>query len=87
MLFCLTASGSTGIVPKNGGAIEFVVHKKSGLVVDTMNFEKCSQALQTLIENNELRATLQLNSINDSFKLFPERCALKILDVMFKSER
>jgi len=81
------ASGSTVIVPKNGGAIEFVKHQKNGLVVDTTNFDACVQALQDLIENDELRTTLQLNSITDSSKLFPERCAYKILDLMFRSER
>ena len=81
------ASGATVIVPKNGGAAEFVHHYKNGLVVDTTSFDACSQAIHTLLENDELRKTLQLNSINDSSKLFPERCAFNILDVMFKMER
>ena len=81
------ASGSTVIVPKNGGAIEFVEHQKNGLVVDSMSFEACSQALQTLIEDDELRKNLQLNSINDVSRLFPERCAFNILDVMFARKR
>lgn len=81
------ASGSTVIVPENGGAVEFINHRNNGIVVDTTNFEACSRALQELVENDELRKTLQLNSINDVSQLFPERCAFNILNVMFEGER
>lgn len=81
------ASGSSVIVPSNGGAIEFVSHRKNGIVVDTTNYDKCLQALQELVENDELRKSMQLNGINDAVKLFPERCAFNILDVLFKGAR
>ncbi len=80
------ASGATVIVPENGGAVEFIDHRKNGFVVDTSNYEKCLQALSELIENDELRKTLQLSGINDVSKLFPERCAYNILKLFFGEE-
>jgi glycosyltransferase involved in cell wall biosynthesis len=77
------ASGATVIVPENGGAVEFINHRRNGLVVDTSNYEQCLQASSELVENDELRKALQLGGINDVSKLFPERCAHNILELFF----
>lgn len=80
------ASGSTVIVPENGGAVEFISHRRNGCVVDTTNYEKCFEALSVLVENDELRKALQLSGINDVSRLFTERCAYNILELFFGGE-
>jgi len=80
------ASGATVIVPKNGGAVEFIDHRKNGFVVDTTSYEDCFQALSEMIENHELRKSMQIAGINDVSRLFPERCAYNILHLFFGEE-
>lgn len=80
------ASGATVIVPKNGGAVEFIDHRKNGFVVDTTSYEDCFQALSEMIENHELRKSMQIAGINDVSRLFPEKCAYNILELFFRVE-
>lgn len=80
------ASGATVIVPRNGGAVEFIEHRKNGFVVDTTSHEDCFQALSEMIENHELRKSMQIAGINDVSRLFPERCAYNILELFFGEE-
>ena len=77
------ASGATVIVPENGGAVEFVNHRKNGFVVDTTNYEKSFKALSEMVENHELRKSMQIAGINDVSRLYPERCAYNILELLF----
>ena len=80
------ASGATVIVPKNGGAVEFIDHRKNGFVVDTTSYEKCLQSLSEMVENHELRKSMQIAGINDVSQLYPERCAYNILELLFGEE-
>jgi|GEM_PF-2527695 GT2 family glycosyltransferase len=77
------ASGCTVIVPENGGAIEFIEDRKTGIVVDTTSYDKSLAALQTLIEDDNLRKSLQIASIKRAANLYPEKCAFNILKVLF----
>jgi GT2 family glycosyltransferase/glycosyltransferase involved in cell wall biosynthesis len=77
------AAGCSVIVPKNGGAIEFVNHRENGIVADTA-FEQASlAALEELIENDQLRKQIQINGINDVVQYFPERVSYNILRSLF----
>jgi glycosyltransferase involved in cell wall biosynthesis len=80
------ASGATVIVPENGGAVEFINHRKNGFVVDTTNYEVCYRALSEMVENHELRKSMQVAGINDVSRLYPERCAYNILELFFGKE-
>jgi hypothetical protein len=39
-----------------------------------------------MIENHELRKSMQIAGINDVSRLFPERCAYNILHLFFGEE-
>ena len=77
------AAGCSVIVPKNGGAVEFVSHKKNGLVVDTFDFHDSLNGLEELIRDDELRKQLQLNGIHDVVQYFPEKASYNILNSLF----
>jgi glycosyltransferase involved in cell wall biosynthesis len=78
------AAGCSVIVPRNGGAIEFIHHRKNGIVVDTFDFHDSLNGLRELVENDELRKQLQLNGIHDVVQYYPEKASFNILDVLFK---
>lgn len=78
------ASGCTVIVPENGGAVEFIEDRKTGMVVDTTNYENSLSALQELIEDDNLRKSLQIAGITRAAQLYPEKCAFNILRVLFE---
>ncbi len=50
-MFCQLAVISTTV----GSITEAVIHEKTGLIVEPKNVDQLSEAIQTLIENNELR--------------------------------
>lgn len=77
-------AGATVIVPRNGGAVEFVRHGSNGMVVDTTDYQESLQGLVDLIENDQLRQQLQLNAIHDVTSFYPERAALNILRCLFE---
>ena len=78
------AAGCSVIVPRNGGAVEFIHHRKNGIVVDTFDFHDSLNGLCELVENDELRKQLQLNGIHDVVQYYPEKASYNILDVLFK---
>jgi len=78
------AAGCSVIVPRNGGAVEFIHHRKNGIVVDTFDFHDSLNGLRELVENDELRKQLQLNGIHDVVQYYPEKASFNILDVLFK---
>lgn len=78
-------AGATVIVPRNGGAVEFVRHKENGIVVDTTNFQDSMLGLEELIENDTLRKQLQLNAIHDVTNYYPEKAAYNIMHYLFGS--
>ena len=78
------SSGCSVIVPENGGAKEFVHHRKNGLVVDTSDFQSSLLPLEELIEDNNLRTKLQLEGMKDVVNYFPEKAAYNILNCLFK---
>ena len=78
------ACGCAIIVPENGGAIEFVTDHKNGLVVNTSNEPSCYTALKLLVEDDELRKTLQLTGLKDVTCYAPQFASYKILKYLFK---
>jgi GT2 family glycosyltransferase/2-polyprenyl-3-methyl-5-hydroxy-6-metoxy-1,4-benzoquinol methylase len=79
--------GCAVIVPKNGGAVEFVQNQKNGLVVDTNNPNDCYDALRQIVQNDLLRIEIQLSALNDVVKYFPEKPALNILNCLFMEHK
>lgn len=80
------SAGCSVIVPKNGGATEFVNDRKNGIVVDTSNFQSSLNALDELIEDDNLRKELQIAAIRDVVHYFPEKASLQILNSLFKNK-
>jgi GT2 family glycosyltransferase/glycosyltransferase involved in cell wall biosynthesis len=79
------AAGCSVIVPKNGGAVEFINHKINGIVADTSISQASQMALEKLIENDELRKNIQIKGINDVVKYYPEKVSYNILRTLFSS--
>jgi hypothetical protein len=78
------ANGSAVILPLEGGAVSFANDHINALVVDTRSFDNVWNALSELIENHELRKKIQRNALFDACKYFPEKPALRILEVLFE---
>ena len=81
------ACGCAVIVPQNGGAIEFVQDRKTGLIVDTNNSAACYNALQQIVENDLLRREIQISALHDVVKYFPEKPAFNILNCLFTEHK
>ncbi len=81
------ACGAMPIVPRNGGAIEFVRHNANGLVVDASSAGACWRALRRLVERPDLRRRLRSRAIADVCELFPERAAYRILEALLGPDR
>jgi glycosyltransferase involved in cell wall biosynthesis len=80
------ACGATVIVPRHGGATSFARHEENSLVIDTSSPEACWQALQRLIEDDQLRSKLQRGARVDACQHFVERPAYNILSTLFGEE-
>lgn len=77
------ACGAAVVVPECGGATAFARHEENSLVADTTSRQASWEALQRLIEDDDLRQQLQLAAIKDVAMLLPERSAFRILKVLF----
>lgn len=77
------SAGCSVIVPKNGGATEFVKNRINGIVVDTTNTHDSQMALEELIENDNLRKELQIAGLRDVVQYFPEKVSFGILKSLF----
>ena len=77
------ACGCAVVVPKNGGAIEFVHDSETGIVVDTTDFQECYLGLKKLVENDDLRKAIQMRGSREVVKHYPEQAAYRILRVLF----
>jgi GT2 family glycosyltransferase/glycosyltransferase involved in cell wall biosynthesis len=77
------AAGCSVIVPKNGGAIEFVDHRVNGIVADTAIFQASLNALKELIEGDQLRKRIQIRGTHDVVQYFPEKVSYNILNTLF----
>lgn len=77
------SAGCSVIVPKNGGAVEFVHDRKNGIVTDTSNFLESLHAVEELVEDDNLRQQLQLAGIRDVVQYYPEKASYNILKTLF----
>jgi len=77
------AAGCSVVVPKHGGAVEFVEHNVNGKIADTANMRSSLETLVDLIENDNLRQQIQINAINDVVQYFPEKAGYNILKTLF----
>ncbi len=76
------ASGCATIVPQNGGAVDYAVHKHNSLVIDTASEESCLEALEMLIEDKQLRNKLRQNALKEIQLFSTMKSADKILSLM-----
>ena len=77
------ACGVAVIVPQVGGATSFTHHEKNSLVIETKSLEPCVDALDRLIRDEQLRLSIQQQSIFDICQHFPEKAAYNILETLF----
>ena len=70
------ACGATAIVPRIGGAAEFARHEQNALLADTLSPQAVGEALDRLVEDAELRATLQAAAPADAARRSVLRAAL-----------
>ena len=77
------ASGCAVILPEHGGAGAYLRHRENGMLADTSDFEAVWSTLRTLIDDGELRRTIQQQAIRDVCNYPPERAALNILRALF----
>jgi len=77
------AAGCSVLVPKNGGAIEYITHRENGMVSDTSYYQACLNTLVELIEDDQLRTNIQIKGLYDVVNYFPEKASYNILKVIF----
>ena len=77
------ACGCAVIVPQNGGAVEFVHSGETGIVVDTANSQDCYTALKKLVQDDDLRTTIQRRAMKTVINYYPDQVAYRILKVLF----
>jgi GT2 family glycosyltransferase/glycosyltransferase involved in cell wall biosynthesis len=77
------AAGCSVVVPKNGGAVEFIQHRSNGIVADTSILQASLSALEELIEDDLLRKRIQINGLTDVVQYYPERVSYNILNALF----
>jgi GT2 family glycosyltransferase/glycosyltransferase involved in cell wall biosynthesis len=75
--------GVAVILPESGGGDTFAIHRKNALVVDTFSHQACYQAVEELVNNEELRNTLAHQAIKDISRFYPEKPAYRILELLF----
>jgi GT2 family glycosyltransferase len=80
------ACGVAVIVPANGGAVAYARHAVNSFVVDTSSKEACWMALRRIIEDHELRSTIQQRALRDVVAYYPEKVAYRILEVLLEKE-
>jgi len=87
-LSCLEAmaSGVAVVGPVNGGLSEIVIHEESGLLVDTLDEEQCTQACLRLIDDLDLRQRLRAAGIERTAGFFPEKPALALMQTLFSED-
>jgi GT2 family glycosyltransferase/glycosyltransferase involved in cell wall biosynthesis len=80
------ACGATAIVPRIGGASQFVRHEENGLLVDTLDLETVGAALDRLVEDPDLRQALQVAAEKEARRHSILRAALSEY-ALFAQER
>lgn len=79
------ACGAAVVVPKAGGASTFAVDGRNALVVDTLRFEACLEAVGRLVDDPGLAARLGAEARRDMEAFRPERAAARILECLFEA--
>jgi glycosyltransferase involved in cell wall biosynthesis len=77
------ACGVAVIVPTRGGIAEFAKDQVNSLMIDTSSAKVRWDTLKRLIEDHDLRRSLQQNAMRDACQYFPEGPAFRILCTMF----
>ena len=77
------ACGVAVVVPQQGGAASFAVHRGNALLVDSSSEAACLDALSCLIEDDCLRTSIQQRAISDITHFSPEAAAFNMMRALF----
>ncbi|MEI7985011.1 MAG: glycosyltransferase family 4 protein [Armatimonadota bacterium] len=66
------ASGTTLIASRSGAIEEILEHGKSGLIYDRQNYEELAQHMQLILQNPNLRRSLQVEGLNRVKAMFTQ---------------
>jgi glycosyltransferase involved in cell wall biosynthesis len=77
------ACGVAVIVPMRGGITEFARNQLNSLMIDTLSTDARWEALKRLVEDHDLRRTLQRNALQGACEYYPEGPAFRILSALF----
>jgi GT2 family glycosyltransferase/SAM-dependent methyltransferase len=77
------ACGNAVVIPENGGTVDYGRHGENCLIVNTLSFDACLEAVKKLIDNRDLLTKIQKNAIQDVCAFYPERSAYNILELLF----
>lgn len=77
------ACGLAVVVPEQGGAVSFVDHDRTGLVVDTTDASQRLEAVCQLVDNPQATRQMGLAAMSTALACGVELCASNILDVLF----
>ena len=80
------ACGNAVVIPENGGTRDYGRDGENCLIVNTLSFEACLEAVKKLIDDHELLTRIQGNAVRDVCAFYPERSAYNILKVLFASQ-
>jgi GT2 family glycosyltransferase/glycosyltransferase involved in cell wall biosynthesis len=75
------ACGCAVIFPKEGGTRDFAINGENSLVINTRDEEACFTALDTLVENHDLRKKLRKNALDKVQEFSPLRAAQSELNL------
>lgn len=78
------ACGCATVVPQNGGTGCFARDGENCLVIDTLDYNKCLEAAESLIVDKILREKLGKNAYKDIAEYYPEKVAEKFLKTAFE---
>lgn len=76
------ACGCAVIIPANGGVGEYAEDRANCLIVDTTNQSECQKAIESLIQEHELRSKLRVNAVDTAAKFTVHRAALSELNLL-----
>ena len=76
------ACGVAVIVPMRGGINEIATNQVNSLLIDTSSEDARWDALKRLIEDHDLRRTLQRNALHQACDYYPEGPAFRILSAL-----
>lgn len=77
------ACGLAVVVPQFGGADSFAKDGENALFVDSSNHDACLNTLSRLVEDDQLRTSLQQRALRDIAAFSPDIAAFRLMEALF----